>query len=732
MTKEKIEALISQLTLQEKIDMIHGNGCFCTKGVERLGIPPFVTSDGPRGVRKDFENDAFKELGLSYDYVSYLPCNTALAATWNRELAYETGKLLGKEARGRGKDMILAPGINIMRSPLCGRSFEYMGEDPYLVSEMVVPVVQGIEENDVSSCVKHFAVNNQETRRLDVDVEVSERALREIYLPGFEAAVKRGRAKGIMGAYNKLHGTHCCHNEHLLNDILRKEWGFDGITVSDWGGVHDTEEALMNGLDMEMSVTNNYDSYYMANPLLELIESGAVDRKTACAKIDEKVRHILHVMNELHMLDGKRKSGAYNDYQDKAALRQTARESIVLLKNNNHILPFDKKKIQKLLVVGENANRQHAPGGGSAEIKALYEITPLMGLHMLLGGNTQIEYRPGYFNDDIGNIWANTGENENGQADSLKQDDETAQSLPSTKPKDQSEEKLQHQKEMNEKYLKEALEAAKNADAVIYVGGLTHDYDTEGQDRSDMKLPYDQDRLITELLKIRPDTVVTLVAGSPVDMSAWIDSADTLVYSWYAGMEGGIALAEVLFGDVNPSGHLPESFPVNESDCPAVVLGEFPGGDQVNYGEDIFVGYRYYDTYDVPTAFPFGYGLSYTDFVMTGIRAEVLEDTANNKSVKVSFDISNIGELAGAAVAQVYVADKYPKVKKAAKELKAFEKLYLEPGETREVTLILEKDAFSYFDEESHSFQADAGSYMIMLAKNADEVVDVTEIEFAS
>ena len=730
MTKEKIEALISQLTLQEKIDMIHGNGCFCTKGVERLGIPPFVTSDGPRGVRKDFENDAFKELGLSYDYVSYLPCNTALAATWNRELAYETGKLLGKEARGRGKDMILAPGINIMRSPLCGRSFEYMGEDPYLVSEMVVPVVQGIEENDVSSCVKHFAVNNQETRRLDVDVEVSERALREIYLPGFEAAVKRGRAKGIMGAYNKLHGTHCCHNEHLLNDILRKEWGFDGITVSDWGGVHDTEEALMNGLDMEMSVTNNYDSYYMANPLLELIESGAVDRKTACAKIDEKVRHILHVMNELHMLDGKRKSGAYNDYQDKAALRQTARESIVLLKNNNHILPFDKKKIQKLLVVGENANRQHAPGGGSAEIKALYEITPLMGLHMLLGGNTQIEYRPGYFNDDIGNIWANTGENENGQADSLKQDDETAQSLPSTKPKDQSEKKLQHQKEMNEKYLKEALEAAKNADAVIYVGGLTHDYDTEGQDRSDMKLPYDQDRLITELLKIRPDTVVTLVAGSPVDMSAWIDSADTLVYSWYAGMEGGIALAEVLFGDVNPSGHLPESFPVNESDCPAVVLGEFPGGDQVNYGEDIFVGYRYYDTYDVPTAFPFGYGLSYTDFVMTGIRAEVLEDTANNKSVKVSFDISNIGELAGAAVAQVYVADKYPKVKKAAKELKAFEKLYLEPGETREVTLILEKDAFSYFDEESHSFQADAGSYMIMLAKNADEVVDVTEVEF--
>lgn len=272
MIKEKIEKLISQLTLQEKVDLIHGNGLFATKGVERLGIPPFITSDGPRGVRKDFGNDSWKEVGLSYDYVSYLPCNTALAATWNRALAHSTGKLLGKEARGRGKDMILAPGINIMRSPLCGRSFEYMGEDPYLVSELVVPLVQGIEENDVSSCVKHFAVNNQETRRLDVDVEVSERALREIYLPGFEAAVKRGKAKGIMGAYNKLRGTHCCHHDVLFNEILRGEWGYEGIIVSDWGGVHDTKEALMSGLDIEMSVTNDFDQYYMAQPLIDLIE----------------------------------------------------------------------------------------------------------------------------------------------------------------------------------------------------------------------------------------------------------------------------------------------------------------------------------------------------------------------------------------------------------------------------------------------------------------------------
>lgn len=727
MTKDKIEKLISQLTLQEKIGMIHGDGFFTTKGVERLGIPPFKTSDGPRGVRKDFENDAWKDIGLSYDYASYLPCNSALAATWNRAIAHETGKVLGREARGRGKDMILAPGINIMRTPLCGRSFEYMGEDPYLVSEMVVPLVQGIEENDVSACVKHFAVNNQETRRLDVDVEVSERALREIYLPGFEAAVRRGKAKGIMGAYNKLRGTHCCHHDYLLNEILRKEWGFEGITVSDWGGVHDTKEALMNGLDMEMSVTSDFDAYYMAEPLVKMIENGEVDNKTALAKIDEKVRHILNVMNELHMLDGERSAGSYNDYNDKAALRQAARESIVLLKNDANILPLDRKRIKKLLVVGENANRQHAPGGGSAEIKALYEITPLLGIQMLLGGNTEVVYKPGYYNEDIGNIWANTGDSENGQADSLNQDSKEAQESQKTA----QEKKRQRQKEMNEKYLQEALEAAKDADAVIFVGGLTHDYDTEGQDRADMRLPYDQDRLILELLRVRPDTIVTLVAGSPVDMSMWLDEVKSLVFGWYAGMEGGIALAEVLFGDFNPSGRLPETFPVNSKDCPAVVLGEFPGGDKVSYGEDIFVGYRYYDTYDAATAFPFGYGLSYTDFVMTGIRAEVIEDTEESKSVKVSFDISNIGNRGGATVAQIYVADKRPRVKKAAKELKAFEKIYLEAGETREVTLMLEREAFTYYDETAHCFRVDAGSYMLLLAKNAEEIVDVTEIEFA-
>ncbi len=731
MTNERIEELIQELTLQEKADMIHGNELFATKGVERLGIPPFRTSDGPMGVRKEFKKDTWSDIGLSYDTVSYLPSNTALAATWNRELAYETGKILGKETRGRGKDMILAPGINIMRTPLCGRSFEYMGEDPYLAAEMVVPLIKGIEENDVSSCVKHFALNNQETRRLDVNVEVSERALREIYLPAFEAAIKKGKAKGIMGAYNKLRGQHCCHNDYLLNHILREEWGFEGITVSDWGGVHDTEEALTNGLDMEMSVTNNFNEYFLADPLIKLIEEGTVDREAALAKIDEKVRHILHVMNALHMLDGERYAGTYNDIRDKEAIRQTARESVVLLKNDKSILPLDAKKVKKLLVIGDNANRMQAPGGGSAEIKALYELTPLMGFYMVLGGNTEITYKTGYFNDDIGNIWADTSDSGNGQADSLNQDKPEHAKAEADK-KAEEEKKRAYRKEKNEQCMKEALEAAKDADAVIYVGGLTHDYDTEGQDRADMKLPYEQDRLISELLAVRPDTIVIIQAGSPVDMSAWVDKADTLCYSWYAGMEGGYALAEVVFGLVNPSGRLPETFPVTESDCSAVVLGEFPGGDSVTYGEDIFVGYRYYDTYDVKTAFPFGYGLSYTDFILSGLSARVLEDTAENKRVEICFSISNIGDRAGAEVAQIYIADKFPKVKKAAKELRAFEKIYLDAGETKQLTLELGAEAFSYYDEAEGRFKVDAGDYMILLARSADEVVDVTDVRLSA
>lgn len=734
MTIEKIEELVSQLTLEEKVGMVHGCALFETKGIERLGIPAMRFSDGPMGVRLEYQKEEWRAEGLSYDYTSYLPSNTALAATWNRELAYETGRILGSETRGRGKDMILAPGINVARSPLCGRNFEYMGEDPYLISEMVVPLVKGIEENDVSSCVKHYTLNNQETRRIDVNVEASERALREIYLPGFEAAVKKGNAKSIMGAYNKYFDTHCCHNKYLLKDILRDEWGFKGITVSDWGGVHDTKEALENGMDIEMAVTNNFDSYYMANPLKEGIEQGQYDE----AYLDEKVRHILYVMNELHMLDGERKPGAYNVLADKDSLRRTAEESVILLKNEDDLLPLNPKNMKKLVVLGENANRVHATGGGSAEIKALYEITPLMGLHMVLGGNTEIIYKPAYYNDSIANIWAGDTD-ESGQANSVEtgadqkrlEEMKNPDRLPAGIRQKMT---LTEYKKLNAKLRAEAIEAAKNADAVIFIGGLTHDFDTEGIDRENLKLPYEQEQIIQELLEIRQDAVIVLHGGSPVEMTSFCKDAKAIVWDWYAGMEGGYALAEVLFGKVNPSGKLPVTFPIDEKHTNVSELGEFPGTDTVHYTDDIFVGYRYYDSYQVPVLFPFGHGLSYTAFSMADMKVNILtksgtcEDTSAGT---VTCKVSNIGDRAGAEIVQVYVSDKFPKVTKPEKELKGFAKVFLQPGETKEITIELDDRAFAYYDEQQRAFVVNPGTYTVMLAKSARDIVQLVDVVIA-
>ena len=396
--ESKIERLLKELTLDEKIGMIHGKGLFETKGVERLGIPPLKLSDGPMGVRNEFPGDSWVPVGNSDDYVSYLPSNSALASTWNRKLAGKCGQVLGEEARGRGKDVILAPGINIKRSSLCGRNFEYMSEDPYLAGEMAVPLIEGIQKADVAACVKHFALNNQETERLWVEVEVSDQALREIYLPAFKKAVKKAGALSLMGAYNRYKGEHCCESKELLTDILRKEWGYDGMVVSDWGAVHDMKKAAESALDLEMSVTYDFDNYCLARPLKEAVEKGEISE----GLIDEKVKNILRLMDRLHMLPGEhRQSGSYNTPEHQKTLLKAAEESIVLLKNENHILPLKPERIRKLLVVGDNANRSHSGGGGSAEIKALYEITPLLGIKMLLGGNTRVDFCQGYLADDL-------------------------------------------------------------------------------------------------------------------------------------------------------------------------------------------------------------------------------------------------------------------------------------------------------------------------------------------
>ncbi len=660
------ETLMKKLTLDEKIGMVHGAQLFQTAGVERLGIPPLKMSDGPMGVRQEFYPSSWKTIGQSDDYVTYLPCNSAVASTWNRELAYVTGSILGEETRGRGKDVILAPGINIKRSPLCGRNFEYFSEDPYLTKELAVPFIQGVQNWDVAACVKHFAANNQETERLWVDVEIEEEVLRNIYLPAFYDAVKKGGSYAIMGAYNKIYGEHCCQSKYMLEQILRKEWGYDGVIISDWGGVHDTELVANSELDIEMSVTDNFDTYYMAEPLKRKIEAGEIQETV----LDKKVTYILMLMMRLHMLDGTRKAGAYNTKEHQENTLKVARESVVLLKNETKTLPLNSKKITKLLVVGENADCTHANGGGSAEIKALYEITPLMGIKKLLGGNAEVHFVKGYCRDEKA-----VQSDMNWQEKSLEGGGGSIKQL-------HVEETI---KEKRAALRAEAVRVAASYDQVIFIGGLNHELDSEGNDRADMKLPYEQDELIKELLIVKPEMTVVLIGGSPVEMGQWIDQANTVVWSWYAGMESGTALAEVLFGKTVPSGKLPETFYKTHMDCSAHALGEFPGGKTVRYEEGAFVGYRYNDTFQIEPQFCFGHGLSYTEFVY----GDPLVEEIDNKAV-VHCSVMNVGTVAGKEIVQVYLAPKNRKKNQPVQELKGFEKVELEPMEKRMVSISIE------------------------------------------
>ncbi len=694
--RKKAEELTGKLTLDEKIGMVHGAELFSTKGVERLGIPPLKMSDGPMGVRQEFQPTTWQTVGLSDDYVTYLPCNSALASTWNRELAYETGSVLGEEARGRGKDVILGPGVNIKRSPLCGRNFEYFSEDPYLAKEMAVPYIQGVQNWDVAACVKHFAANNQETERLWVDVEIDEKALREIYLPAFHDAVTKGGAYTLMTAYNMVNGTHCYADEHLLKDILRKEWKYDGTIISDWGGVHDTEMAANSELDIEMSVTDNFDEYFLAEPLKKKIKAGEIEEKV----LNEKVIHILMLMMRLHMIDGaeeqrSRKAGSYNTPEHRKSALQVARESVVLLKNEDERLPLKAKEMKKLLLIGENAECVHSNGGGSAEIKALYEITPLMGIKTLLGGNTEVTYVPGYKRDDVA-----ADSDKNWQETSLEDGGGSIKEIKST-----VDEAVKNERK---RLREEAAELASKYEQVILIGGLNHEHDSEGNDRADMRLPYEQDELIQEVLKANPQTVIVMMGGSPVEMGAWISDAKAVVWNWYSGMEGGRALAEVLFGNVNPSGKLPETFYKKHTDCSAHVIGEFPGDTKVRYKEDVFVGYRYNDTFKIEPQFCFGHGLSYTTF--TYEKASVFEEE-NQKAEKccgeeqkltnilpkeenqiiVCCEVKNTGNVAGKEIVQVYLASKNREENEPIQQLKGFAKTeLLQPGEMQTVEIKVE------------------------------------------
>lgn len=723
--EKEIDKLIKKLTPDEKIAMIHGASLFRSGAVERLGIPAIETSDGPMGVRAEFLDDRWIPVGHQDDMVSYLPSNSALASSWNTELAREMGHVLGAEARGRGKDVILAPGINIKRDPLCGRNFEYMSEDPVLAKAFAVPFIQAVQENDVAACVKHFAANGQETDRLMVDEEIDERTLYELYLPAFKAAVQEAGAYSIMGAYNKINGTHCCENKKLLDEILRKEWGFDGVVISDWGGVHRTKEAAECSMDLEMSIFPDFDDYMLANPLKEMMEKGEI----SVDMVDAKVRNLLRMMYRLKMIGPKkdsRKAGVYNAPKHQEAILHTAQESMILLKNENHILPLDAKKIKKLAVIGANAVTLHSYGGGSAEIKALYEICPLAGLKMYLGGNVRVTYAQGYF---VPQNQANEGEN--WQASSVSEDrdpdagkavrDEAHISENLRKGEEERLSKLEQEKavihEKNEKLFAEALEAVKDADAVIFVGGLNHEYDVEGRDRQDMKLPYEQDLLIEALLKVRKDTILTFVGGSPVEMP-WRDQAQTILWSYYAGMETGNALAQIIFGEVNPSGKLAETFPAKYEDCVTAKNAQFGKWGKITLEEGLYCGYRYYDRQRIKPAFCFGHGLSYTNFEYGGL---VLK-AEKGKDVKLTFSVKNTGKRAGAETVQIYIAPIAAQVDRPDKELKAFAKLELGAGRSQKITLTLKQEDFMYFDVQLHKFIAAAGDYEILVGASCEDI----------
>ena len=640
--EKRIEKLIKKMTLEEKVGLLHGNSKFYVAGVERLGIPEWSLSDGPHGVRAEINRHDWAYAGWTNDSASYFPTGTAFAATWNPELAYRRGEVLGEEARWRKKDVLLGPGVNIIRSPLCGRNFEYMSEDPYMNSVLAVAYIKGLQSRDVACSVKHFAVNNQETNRTTVDVECSERALREIYLPAFKAAVQEGGALTVMAAYNKFRGEFCAENNYLVRKILRNEWGFDGVYVTDWGAAHSTVPSMEAGLDLEMgTLIDKYEDWYHANPLIEAVKSG----KIPMSLVDEKVGDVLRVMIKTNVLDPKKRfgPGSMNTKEHQQATYDAAAEAIVLLKNQNNLLPLDFSSIKSLAVIGDNATRKHSNGGLSSEIKAVYEVTPLEALRAKWGDKVDIRFAQGYEKLSTFVEGSNNGQS-SGTFSSKTQESDAL--------------------------LKEAVEVARTSDVALLVCGLNHDYDTESFDRLNMDIPYGQVELIQEVVKANPRTIVVMIAGSPLNMAAVDICSPAIVWAWFNGMEGGNALVDVLSGKVNPSGKMPFTTPVSLDQSPAHALGNFPGRDlKVNYEEDILVGYRWFDTKGLPVVYPFGYGLSYTTFNYSNLNTDKKTyDQAD--TIQATFTLTNTGDREGAEVAQLYVSDPVCSVMRPVKELK--------------------------------------------------------------
>ena len=702
--EERVEDALKRMTVEKKIAMIHAQSKFSSPGVKRLGIPEVWTDDGPHGVRPEVLWDEWEQAGWTNDSCVAFPALTCLAATWDPEMALLYGKSIGEEARYREKDVLLGPGINIYRTPLNGRNFEYMGEDPYLTSKIVVPYVQGVQQNGVAACVKHYALNNQEANRHTTNVIVDDRTLYEIYLPAFKAAVQEGKAWSIMGSYNLYQNQHCCHNQRLLNDILKGEWGFDGVVISDWGGAHDTEEAIHNGLDMEFGswtdglsdgTSNAYDNYYLANPYLKLIKEGKVGTR----ELDDKVRRVLRLIFRTSMNRNKPFGSLCSEAHYDAA-RRIGEAGIVLLQNNNNVLPIDLNKTKRIAVIGENAIKMMTVGGGSSSLKAQHEISPLEGIRNKVGDRAEVVYARGYVGDPSGEF--------NGVVSGQNlQDNRTPAEL-----------------------INEAVNVARNADYVIFVGGLNKSagQDCEDSDRKGLELPYGQNEIINALAKVNKNLVIVNISGNAIAMP-WIEEVPAILQAWFLGSEAGNAIASILLGEVNPSGKLPFTFPASLKDVGAHKLGEYPGvlrtdGSNIldeKYNEGLYVGYRWADKEKTKPLFPFGYGLSYTTF-------EYGEAVMNRKAMKgndtitVSIPITNTGMREGAEIVQLYIHDVKSTLPRPVKELKGFCKVQLAPGETKKAVFTICKNDLSFFDDTQHKWIAEPGAFEVLIAASATDI----------
>ena len=691
--EQRIDDALARMTLDEKIAVIHAQSKFSSPGVKRLGFPDLWTDDGPHGVRPDVLWDEWVQAGQTNDSCVAFPALTCLAATWNPALSRLYGESLAEEALYRGKHVILGPGVNINRTPFNGRNFEYMGEDPWLASRMVVPYIQGLQSKGVAACVKHYALNNDEEYRHQVNVIVSDRALHEIYLPAFKAAIQEGGAWAVMGSYNLYQNQHNCHNATLLNKILKQDWGFDGVVISDWGGCHNTEEAIQNGLDLEfgswtdgltMGVTNAYDNYYMALPYKRLIR----EFKYSTKELDEKVRRVLRLFYRTTM-NRQRPFGFLCSESHYEAALKIAQQGIVLLKNDRKILPV--KKARRILVVGENAIKMMTVGGGSSSLKVQKEILPLDGIKARFA-EAEVDFARGYVGDTIQSYDGVT----------------VGRSL--------------YDLRSAEELTAEAVAKAKDADVVIFIGGLNKSnyQDCEGHDRQTYGLPYGQDQLIEALVKANPNLVYVNISGNAVAMP-WAKKVPAIVQGWFVGSESGEALASVLAGDVNPSGKLPFTWYARLEDCGAHATGSYPGtwreGHQIideTYKEDIFVGYRWTDRQQIKPLFPFGYGLSYTTFQVSNLRADKKEMTDDGQ-LTVTADVKNVGSVAGAEVLQLYISDTKSSQPRPVKELKGFKKVYLKPGETQQVSFIIDRSALSFYDEKTGAWTAEPGEFVAMV-----------------